>query len=59
MPLIFILPKFIDNQLFGVLLAEPVADILAATTTVITFTIFYRRVFPKDERAGALSHISE
>ena len=44
-PLIFILPRFIDNQLFAVLLAEPVADILAALTTVIAFGIFYKKAF--------------
>ena len=42
-PLIFILPMFIENQLFGVLLAEPIADVVAAITTVITFTIFYKK----------------
>lgn len=42
-PLIFILPMFIENQLLGVLLAEPIADIVAAITTVITFTIFYKK----------------
>ena len=41
-PLIFILPNFTENGLFGVLLAEPVADILACATTVISFAIFYR-----------------
>lgn len=42
-PLIFILPMFIENQLFGVLLAEPIADILAATTTIICFMVFYKK----------------
>lgn len=42
-PLIFILPNFFENKLKGVLMAEPVADIVAATTTIICFTIFYRR----------------
>jgi Na+-driven multidrug efflux pump len=42
-PLIFILPMVIENQLFGVLLAEPIADILAATTTIICFMVFYKK----------------
>ena len=41
-PLIFILPNFTKNGLFGVLLAEPVADIVACATTVISFAVFYR-----------------
>lgn len=36
-PLIFILPHFFANQVFAVFLAEPVADILAATTTGTLF----------------------
>lgn len=41
-PLIFILPNFTENGLFGVLLAEPVADIIACATTVISFAVFYK-----------------
>lgn len=41
-PLIFILPNFTKNGLFGVLLAEPVADIIACATTVISFAVFYK-----------------
>lgn len=44
-PLIFILPKFVENSLFGVLLAEPIADIVAAITTVIAFSVFYKKTF--------------
>ncbi len=40
-PLIFILPHFFENQVFAVFLAEPVADILAATTTG---TLFFTRL---------------
>lgn len=38
-PLIFILPLFLENQVFAVFLAEPVSDILAATVTVTTFLL--------------------
>lgn len=41
-PLIFILPVFIENQMLGVLLAEPIADVLAATATILTFRMFYK-----------------
>ena len=43
-PLIFILPMILDNQLDAVFLAEPIADILASLSTITAFTIFYRRV---------------
>lgn len=42
-PLIFILPMFIQDGLFAVLLAEPVADIIAALTTVSCFMVFYKK----------------
>ncbi len=36
-PLIYILPMFFQDKFFAILLAEPVSDIIAATTTAITF----------------------
>lgn len=42
-PLIFILPLVIKNQLFAVFLAEPVADIIAALTTMTCFMMFYKK----------------
>lgn len=42
-PLIFILPLFMQDKLFAVLLAEPIADITATMITVITFTMFYKK----------------
>lgn len=36
-PLIFILPQFIENQVFAVFLAEPISDIIAAAVTTGTF----------------------
>ena len=42
-PLIYILPSFFTNKVMGVLIAEPVADILATLTTITCFTIFYRK----------------
>ncbi|MFR9239733.1 MAG: MATE family efflux transporter [Clostridium baratii] len=48
-PLAFILPNFFEEGLKGVLMAEPVADILAATITVICFIIFYKKKLNIDE----------
>ena len=36
-PLIFILPLFIQDKVFAVFLAEPISDIVAAAITTITF----------------------
>lgn len=51
-PLIFILPNFTSNKLFGILLAEPVADIVASITTVVVFSIFYKNALA-DTGSGA------
>lgn len=37
-PLIYILPNFMENKVFAVILAEPIADIIAILTTA---TLFY------------------
>ena len=50
-PLILLLPRFLSDQVFAVFLAEPVADILAATTTGAIF--FWR--FPAFSKSGAWS----
>ncbi len=42
-PLVFILPNFLENKLLAVLLAEPVSDILATSVTIICFIIFYKK----------------
>lgn len=42
-PLIYILPTFMENKLFAVLLAQPIADITAVITTAICFMVFYKR----------------
>jgi len=43
-PLIFILPHILPNQVFAVFLAEPVSDILAAAITVITFLTRFDKI---------------
>ena len=43
-PLIFILPIFLENKVMAVLLAEPIADFLAVCTTVTLFTIYFKKL---------------
>jgi putative MATE family efflux protein len=43
-PLIFILPTFIENQTFAVFLAEPVSDIIAATVTATMFFYTFNKM---------------
>ncbi len=42
-PLIYILPIFVENKLVGTLMAEPISDIVASLITIITFIIFYKK----------------
>ena len=47
-PLIFILPFFFENQVFGVFVAEPVSDIVAALVISICFFTQFSRILKKD-----------
>lgn len=51
-PLIYILPLFFADKLFGVFVAEPIADILAATVTTTSFLIWIKRNL-KDKKDNA------
>ena len=42
-PLIYILPHFFTNKVFGVFLAEPVADMLAVCTTACMIAIQFKK----------------
>lgn len=42
-PLIFILPPFFTNKVFAVFLAEPVADAIAVTITIILFVVQFKK----------------
>ena len=46
-PLIYILPAFLQNDVQAVFLAEPVSDILAATVTVTVFFISFGRILKR------------
>ena len=43
-PLIFILPLFIENKVFAVFLAEPISDIIAAAVTTTTFLTRFDKI---------------
>lgn len=47
LPLIYLLPQLISNQVMAVYLAEPVADVLAVTFTVILFYFQFRKSLKK------------
>ena len=48
LPLIFILPRiFTDNKTMAVYLAEPIADFLAVSYTIVLFTIQFRKALQK------------
>lgn len=44
-PLIYLLPMFIQDQVFAVFLAEPVADILAVSVTLLLFYTESKHIF--------------
>ena len=46
-PLIFLLPMILPDKVFGVFLAEPVSDLLAATITTITFFTRFDKILDK------------
>lgn len=50
-PLIYILPAFMGDKLMAVFLAEPVADVIAVTTTSILFYRTYRTLDREQEES--------
>lgn len=46
-PLIFLLPLFLENKVLAVFLAEPVSDILAASITTIMFLTRFPRILER------------
>ncbi|MBP3488421.1 MAG: MATE family efflux transporter [Roseburia sp.] len=47
LPLIYLLPQLISDQVMAVYLAEPVADVLAVTFTVILFYFQFKKAMKK------------
>ena len=48
-PLIYIVPLFMENKCNAVFLAEPIADLLAVSTTAIMFIIIFKKSMKKIE----------
>ena len=49
-PLIFILPTFVENQTMAVFLAEPISDIIAAAVTASMFFYTFGKIVGKSKR---------
>lgn len=50
-PLVFLFAYGLKWEVFGVLMAQPVADILAATTTILVFSIQFPKILRKAQGA--------
>lgn len=46
-PLILILPRFMENQTFAVLVSEPIADFISVVTTVAVFFYLFNKILTK------------
>ena len=46
-PLIFLLPIFFENKVFGVFLAEPISDIIAAAVTTFMFLTQFKKILER------------
>ena len=49
-PLIYIVPNFVENKTMGVYLAEPIADALAVTFTAVLFVLQFRKALREMEK---------
>ena len=49
-PLIFILPNFLEVKAFAVFLAEPVSDLTAAAVTTVTFFVFFFKMLKEGKK---------
>ena len=50
LPLIYLMPRLVENKTIGVYMAEPVADVLAVTFTVILFAMQFRKALASMEK---------
>ena len=50
-PFIFILPNFFEDKVFGVFVAEPISDIIAAAVTTIVFFTQFKKIMAKSGAA--------
>ena len=49
LPLIYIMPVIMEDKVLGIYMAEPIADIIAVTFTIILFAIQFRKAMKKLE----------
>ncbi|MEG1527545.1 MAG: MATE family efflux transporter [Clostridia bacterium] len=56
-PLIYILPQIITNQVMAVYLAEPIADVIAITFTVCLFAVQFKRALKKLDMPEKLANL--
>ncbi len=60
-PLIYILPHFMEDKVFAVFLAEPIADTIAVLTTCLAFAFEFKHIMAKmdenDTRIVSKHHI--
>ena len=48
-PLIFVLPMFFENKVFGVFLAEPVSDFISVTVAATLFVVNIKKILSEKE----------
>ena len=51
-PLIYILPVFLEDDVMAVFLAEPIADVIAVLTTVTLFFLNFRKLLREMREQG-------
>ena len=49
-PLIFLLPRFFENKVLAVFLAEPVSDLISIAASAVTFFFVFRSAMAKLEQ---------
>ena len=54
LPLIYLVPLFLENKTVGIYLAEPICDFLAVTFTAITFSHHFKKAIKKIEQSKNL-----
>jgi putative MATE family efflux protein len=51
-PLIYIMPNFFEDKVFAVFFAEPVADFIAVTVTITTFSLRFKKILISNKTAS-------
>lgn len=62
-PFIYIFPLFMDNQVFTIILAEPIADVLSVAITIVIFSLQFKRTkrkcrFPMKSGHNVMTELS-